>query len=170
MVGLIVSKQNSSDKVVKEYCSILVKGNFGDILDIAYLPEGEFITKDKIEELKKVYLEKMEENNNNITSCTFTKANETDESIEYKLTMEKTNGKDTSNIEVRKKDNKIVIDGLYKEENLTVFKDSTVYVDNKKISIAPKEKGSNHDVCQEGCRIKFYLRYSHNIFQNFQSI
>ena len=26
------------------------------------------------------------------------------------------------------------------------------------------------DVCQEGCRIKFYIRYSYNVFQNFQSI
>jgi len=26
------------------------------------------------------------------------------------------------------------------------------------------------DVCQEGCRIEFYIRYSCNIFQNFQSI
>ena len=27
-----------------------------------------------------------------------------------------------------------------------------------------------YDVCQEGCRIKFYIRYSYNVFQNFQSI
>lgn len=31
-------------------------------------------------------------------------------------------------------------------------------------------KSTNGDVCQEGCRIKFYIRYSCNVFQNFQSI
>ena len=35
IVCLIVLKQNSTDKVVKKYCNILVSGNFGDILDIA---------------------------------------------------------------------------------------------------------------------------------------
>lgn len=138
LLFLVASKRNSPEKVIKEYCNILVNGNYGDTLDIAYFPDSEYITKDKIEELKKVHFENMKKQNNNITSCTYTKANETDEYITYKLIMETTNGKDTSNIEVRKDDNKIVLDGLYKEKSLTVFKGSTVYIDNEEVSFKPK--------------------------------
>lgn len=151
VILIIAFKQNSPEKVVKEYCDILVNGNYGDALDIAYFPDSEFITKDKIEELKKVYFEKMKKDNNNITSCTYTKANETDETITYKLTMEKTNGKNTSNIEISKKDNKIMLDGLYKEKSLTVFKGSTVYVDNKEVSIKPKVRKN------EGNQVENYV-------------
>jgi hypothetical protein len=45
-------------------------------------------------------------------------------------------------------------------------------VTNNFLSISPyhEECFSKDDVCQEGCRIKFYIRYSYNVFQNFQSI
>lgn len=90
-----ITKKNSPEKVIDEYCDILVKGNFEDALDLMYFPESEFITEEKIEELKDEYYKKMSEDFNNIVNCTYTETKETDEIIYYKIVMEKTDGNDT---------------------------------------------------------------------------
>lgn len=104
IVATFVIINNNPNKAIKKYCDIMVKGNYGDILDVAYLPDSEFITKEKIEEAKQKYFERMK--NSSITSCTYTKANENDETISYKLTI---NGNRTDTMSVDKK-NKESID------------------------------------------------------------
>lgn len=127
----VINTSNNPDNVVKKYCDIMVKGNYGDILDIAYFPESEFITKDKIEEGKKVYYEKMKEERNDVISCTFSKANETEEKITYKLTI---NENSTDTLELDKKTNKVIIKDIYEDDIVTVCKNSTVTVEDKDIS------------------------------------
>ena len=142
IVGIICTAcgATGTEKTAKVYCEILIKGDYGNILDIAYLPESEFITEEKVNEAKQVYFEKMKEKSSSISKCTPTEVNDTDESIEYKLTMEGSEGENTSSIKVRKEDNKIVIDDVYRTETVKVFKDSVVYIDGKEISIKPEEE------------------------------
>lgn len=109
-VSVIKSKINSTEKSIKKYCDILEEGNYADILDLVYFPKSEFITKEKIDELKPIFFEKMKEENNDIVDCTYTEANETDDILIYKLVMETSDGQDTGSIEVRKKDGKIILD------------------------------------------------------------
>ena len=137
-VSVIKSKINSTEKTIKEYCDILVEGNYADILDLVYFPKSEFITKEKIDELKPIFFEKMKEENNDIVECTYTEANETDDILTYKLVMETSEGQATGSIEVRKKDGKIILDGLYMDRTIEVFKDSQINIDDIELTTDPE--------------------------------
>lgn len=137
-VSVIKSKINSTEKSIKKYCDILEEGNYADILDLVYFPKSEFITKEKIDELKPIFFEKMKEENNDIVDCTYTEANETDDILIYKLVMETSGGQDTGSIEVRKKDGKIILDGLYMDRTIEVFKDSQVNIDDIELTTDPE--------------------------------
>lgn len=137
-VSVIKSKINSTEKNIKEYCDILVEGNYADILDLVYFPKSEFITKEKIDELKPVFFEKMKEENNDIVECTYTEANETGDILTYKLVMETSEGQATRSIEVRKKDGKIILDGLYMDRTIEVFKDSQINIDDIELTRNPE--------------------------------
>ena len=132
---LIVNLGNSPEKNIKKYCDSIVKGTYGDIIDIAYIPDSEFITKDKIEKEKQIYFENMSKESN-ITSCEYSKANETDEKITYKLTI---NGDSTKNIDVDKKTNKIILDGIYETKTIETFVDSKVTIDGKEVKDVSKQ-------------------------------
>lgn len=134
-IVLIVNLGNSPEKNIKKYCDSIVKGTYRDIIDIAYIPDSEFITKDKIEKEKQIYFENMSKENN-ITSCEYSKANETDEKITYKLTI---NGDSTKNIDVDKKTNKIILDGIYETKTIETFVDSKVTIDGKEVKDVSKQ-------------------------------
>ena len=53
--------------------------------------------------------------------CTYDKIDETKDIISYKLIITTDNGDETRDIEVRKKDGKIVLDDLYAERYIKVF-------------------------------------------------
>ncbi len=168
---LVITKTSGPEKVAKEYCDILVKGNFEEIIDLTYFPESEFITEEKLDELKDEYYDRMSKDYSNIVGCTYTETKDTEKTILYKITMEKTDGNETATIEVNKKSNKIIQENLYKKVKITVHKGATVMVDDKEISIEPKEKtekdGTNVHVY--GLMIlddvKYNLNITHSIFE-----
>lgn len=134
IVGVLVFSGNAkgTDSVIKKYCEILKKGNYGDIIDIAYFPESQLITKEKLEEKKKQYFEEMRESNNtNITKYKYSKINEDDEKISYKIVL---NDTDVKNIDLLKAENKLLIEDLYEERNLKVVVDSKVIVDGVELT------------------------------------
>lgn len=129
IVGVVVFSGNAkgTDSVIKKYCEILKKGNYGDIIDIAYFPESQLITKEKLEEKKKQYFEEMRNSNNtNITKYEYSKINEDDEKISYKIVL---NDTDVKNIDLLKAENKLLIEDLYEEKKLEVIVDSKVIVE-----------------------------------------
>ena len=129
----------TTENIAEQYCNILVKGNYGDILDIAYLPQSDLITKEKIEEAKQNYFVEMSKNNNTITTCEANQTNEDDEKIYYKLIK---NGTDTENIEVDKKTNKIIIKDLYVNSEIKVGDDTTVYIDGVELKNPEKKSAA----------------------------
>lgn len=138
IIVIVFLTRNSPDKIAKKYGDILVKGNYGNILDITYFPKSEFITKEKIEQAKSNYFEQMKRRNNEITSYTYSVASETDDKVIYKLIF---NGKTTQNIEVDKKTNKILMDDLYNTKTIETYAESIVTIDGKEISNPRKENG-----------------------------
>ncbi len=126
-----VSNLNSPEKVVARYCDILVNGNYGDILDIADLPESEFITKDIINGAKANFRERFLEENEEAISCTYTMATEDDEKVSYKLVI---NESSTKTLDIKKSNNKAIIDDIYVEANIYSPLGSSVTVDNIDIS------------------------------------
>lgn len=139
MILIFTSCSNKSEKVVEEYCNLLENGNYEDVVSIIYFPENEFVTDDKVEQFKKAYAKRMFEKYSDILSCTNEVVSETDEKITYLLTIETPTETEKMNIDVRKKEGKIVIDGVFKEQYLTVFKNTKVTVDGKEISVVPEE-------------------------------
>lgn len=163
------------EETVKKYCDNLVGGSFGDILELVYFPESEFITKDKIEEIKPVFFEKMTEENNDIVNCTYSEANETDDIITYKLIMETTNGNDTQNIDIRKKDNKIILEDMYADRHIKVFKDSKISIDGEKLEGEPKSETvdeNNVDIYTITVLpdAEYDIKVTHSIFNDMEVI
>lgn len=134
IVGVVVFSGNAkgTDSVIKKYCEILKKGNYGDIIDIAYFPESQLITKEKLEEKKKQYFEEMRNSNNtNITKYEYSKINEDDEKISYRIVL---NDTDVKNIDLLKAENKLLIEDLYEERSLKVRVDSKVTIDDMELT------------------------------------
>lgn len=134
VVGIIVFSGNAkgTDSVIKKYCDILKNGNYGDIIDIAYFPESQLITKEKLEEKKKQYFEEMRNSNNtNVKKYEYSKTNEDEEKISYKIIL---NDTDVKNIDLLKAENKLLIEDLYEERSLKVNVDSKVIVDGVELT------------------------------------
>lgn len=134
IVGVVILNGNAKgpDSIIKQYCDILKKGNYGDIIDIAYFPESELITKEKLEEKKKQYFEEMRNSNNaNVTKYEYSQTNEDDEKISYKVVL---NGTDVINVDLLKSENKLLIEDLYEERSLKVVVDSKVSVDGVELT------------------------------------
>ncbi len=122
---------NKAEKIAEQYCDILIKENYEDMLDIAYLPDSKFLTDKRKDEAKEIFAKKMKENKKTITTCTTTKSKEDDNKIYYKLTI---NDNDSLNIEVDKKTNKVYIDDLYEERSIESYSSSKVSVDGVELS------------------------------------
>lgn len=171
IISLVGCTKNNTDKVVKEYCELLKNGNYKQILDLAYFPENDFITKDKIEERKESYADEMKKSYDDVLDCTFTKSEENDETISYKLVLETEQGKETETIELNKKENKIIFDDLYDEKSITVCQGSTVYLDDIEISAQPKkdtESGNNVDIYNIVLLndVPYTLKVTHPLFED----
>lgn len=136
MVLALTGCGKSSKNVAEQYCNILVKGNYGDMLDIAYFPKSDLITKDKIKEAKQNYFEEMSKNNNNVTSCEVNQTNEDDKKIYYKVVK---NGTDTENIEIDKKTNKVIIKDLYVNSIVKVGDGTTTFIDGVELKDPQKK-------------------------------
>ena len=124
----------SPEKTIETYCNSLVEKKYADILDLAYFPKSDYITSEKIKDSKSGFIDKMVEENEGVKDCTYDKIDETKDIISYKLIITTENGDETRDIEVRKKDGKIVLDDLYAERYIKVFKDSKVSIDGKKVT------------------------------------
>ena len=124
----------SPEKTIETYCNSLVEKKYADILDLAYFPKSDYITSEKIKDSKSGFIDKMGEENEGVKDCTYDKIDETKDIISYKLIITTDNGDETRDIEVRKKDGKIVLDDLYAERYIKVFKDSKVSIDGKKVT------------------------------------
>ena len=124
----------SPEKTIETYCNSLVEKKYADILDLAYFPKSDYITSEKIKDSKSGFIDKMVEENEGVKDCTYDKIDETKDIISYKLIITTDNGDETRDIEVRKKDGKIVLDDLYAERYIKVFKDSKVSIDGKKVT------------------------------------
>ena len=124
----------SPEKTIETYCNSLVEKKYADILDLAYFPKSDYITSEKIKDSKSGFIDKMVEENEGVKDCTYDKIDETKDIISYKLIITTDNGAETRDIEVRKKDGKIVLDDLYAERYIKVFKDSKVSIDGKKVT------------------------------------
>ena len=136
----------SPEKTIETYCNSLVEKKYADILDLAYFPKSDYITSEKIKDSKSGFIDKMVEENEGVKDCTYDKIDETKDIISYKLIITTDNGDETRDIEVRKKDGKIVLDDLYAERYIKVFKDSKVSIDGKKVTgkTESKEDDGNH--------------------------
>ena len=121
----------SPEKTIETYCNSLVEKKYADILDF---PKSDYITSEKIKDSKSGFIDKMVEENEGVKDCTYDKIDETKDIISYKLIITTDNGDETRDIEVRKKDGKIVLDDLYAERYIKVFKDSKVSIDGKKVT------------------------------------
>ena len=130
----------SPEKTIETYCNSLVEKKYADILDLAYFPKSDYITSEKIKDSKSGFIDKMVEENEGVKDCTYDKIDETKDIISYKLIITTDNGDETRDIEVRKKDGKIVLDDLYAERYIKVFKDSKVSIDGKKVTGKPERK------------------------------
>lgn len=124
----------SPEKTIETYCNSLVEKKYADILDLAYFLKSDYITSEKIKDSKSGFIDKMVEENEGVKDCTYDKIDETKDIISYKLIITTDNGDETRDIEVRKKDGKIVLDDLYAERYIKVFKDSKVSIDGKKVT------------------------------------
>lgn len=124
----------SPEKTIETYCNSLVEKKYADILDLAYFPKSDYITSEKIKDSKSGFIDKMVEENEGVKDCTYDKIDETKDIISYKLIITTDNGDETRDIEVRKKDGKIVLDDLYAERYIKVFKDSKVSIDGMKVT------------------------------------
>ena len=124
----------SPEKTIETYCNSLVEKKYADILDLAYFPKSDYITSEKIKDSKSGFIDKMVEENEGVKDCTYDKIDETKDIISYKLIITTDNGDETRDIEVRNKDGKIVLDDLYAERYIKVFKDSKVSIDGKKVT------------------------------------
>lgn len=124
----------SPEKTIETYCNSLVEKKYSDILDLAYFPKSDYITSEKIKDSKSGFIDKMVEENEGVKDCTYDKIDETKDKISYKVVITTDNGDETRDIEVRKKDGKIVLDDLYAERYIKVFKDSKVSIDGKKVT------------------------------------
>lgn len=124
----------SPEKTIETYCNSLVEKKYADILDLAYFPKSDYITSEKIKDSKSGFIDKMVEENEGVKDCTYDKIDETKDIISYKLIITTDNGDETRDIEVRKKDGKNVLDDLYAERYIKVFKDSKVSIDGKKVT------------------------------------
>lgn len=124
----------SPEKTIETYCNSLVEKKYSDILDLAYFPKSDYITNEKIKDSKSGFIDKMVEENEGVKDCTYDKIDETKDKISYKVVITTDNGDETRDIEVRKKDGKIVLDDLYAERYIKVFKDSKVSIDGKKVT------------------------------------
>lgn len=124
----------SPEKTIETYCNSLVEKKYADILDLAYFPKSDYITSEKIKDSKSGFIDKMVKENEGVKDCTYDKIDETKDIISYKLIITTDNGDETRDIEVRKKDGKIVLDDLYAERYIKVFKDSKVSIDGKKVT------------------------------------
>lgn len=78
---------------------------------------------------------------------------------------------DTTTVEIGKENNKIIQEDLYKKVKLTVHKGATILVDDKKISIEPKEKTQEDGEVVEVysfiilADVKYDLGITHSIFE-----
>ena len=100
---------NTPDKVAEYYCDILVKGNYGDILDIADLPKSEFINEESIKNAKSNFRKRFMKDNDGAVSCTYSVAEETDDLVSYKLAI---NEETTKTIDIKKSNNKVIIENI----------------------------------------------------------
>lgn len=130
MAFMLTGCGNKTDKVAEQYCDILIKENYKDMIDIAYYPDDKLLTSKKEEAGEKI-AQKMKESKKTITSCEATKSSEDDDKIYYKLTI---NDNDSLNIEVDKKTNKIYVDDLYEERTIEAYSSSKVSVDGIELS------------------------------------
>lgn len=174
-LSVFLITRNNTDKTVKEYSELLVKGNYSDILDLVYFPKSEFITKEKINELKKFYFNEMTEENDDILDCTFTKSEENDDMILYKLILETTDGQETDTLKLQKKENKILLEDLYEEKTITVNGGSTVYLDDVQISSVPEKSnqdGSSVDIYTVTLlnNVSYNLKVTHPLFKDIETI
>lgn len=127
---MLTGCKNKNETIAEQYCDILIKENYGDLINIAYYPDDKLLTNKK-EEAKEQLSKKMKEKKKTITSCKPMKSSEDDNKIYYKLTI---NENDSMNIEIDKKSNKIYIDNLYEERTITTYKSSKVSVDGIELS------------------------------------
>lgn len=130
----------SPEKTIETYCNSLVEKKYSDILDLAYFPKSDYITSEKIKDSKSGFIDKMVEENEGVKDCTYDKIDETKDKISYKVVITTDNGDETRDIEVRKKDGKIILDDLYAERYIKVFKDSKVSIDGKEVTDKPESK------------------------------
>lgn len=141
ILNVVGGGKGSPDKVIAKYCDIMVNGNYGDLLDIADLPDTPQFSKEKIAEAKPGFREFMEKNNNAVTSCTYTKADEDDEQIVYKLILNKDK---TDTVKIKKSNNSVMdIEGVYDNLRIEVDTESVLMIDGE---IVPEEyRGSDSD-------------------------
>lgn len=137
---IINNKKGSPEKTIDKYCKILVDGNYGDIIGIVHFPESNLITDKKIEELKSNYYDKMAKEYDDVVNCTYTQANETEDTITYKVIVETSGGEDTEKIEVGKKDNKIILEDIYAERHIEVYEGAKVYIDGVELNDKPESQ------------------------------
>lgn len=174
-LSIFLISRNNTDKTVKEYSELLINGNYSDILDLAYFPNSEFITEEKINELKEYYFNETADENSNIIDCTFVKSEENDDMILYKLTLETTDGQETDTLKLQKKENKLLLDGLYDKKTITVNSGSTVYLDDIQISSTPEKSmqdGSSVDIYNVTLlnNVSYNLKITHPFFKDIETI
>lgn len=131
LTGCGKEKLDSPEKIASKYCDILVKGNYGDILDIADMPSNEFTTQEKIDGAKDNFRERFMKDNDDATSCTYTLASENDEKASYKLVI---NDSKTKTIDIKKSNNKVIIEDIYIDADIYSPIGSTVSMGGTDIS------------------------------------
>lgn len=141
VVSITGCGKGGKDGVIKKYGDILMKGNYGDIIDIAYFPESELITKETLEKKKTQYTNEMRKTSN-VTSFDYVVSSEDDEKISYKITL---NGNETQHIDLIKDKNKLVIDGLYEEVERRVYKESKITYNGKELTNKLDKQDGHYD-------------------------
>ena len=66
MALMLTGCGNKEEKVAEQYCDILIKENYGDMIDITYFPDDKLLTNKK-DEAKEQLTKKMKENKKTIT-------------------------------------------------------------------------------------------------------
>lgn len=166
---IMTACSNNPESTIKNYSDMLANGEYDKILELAYIPESDYITKEKLNDFKDIFIDMIVDKYGDITECTYTEIDETNDTITYKLLMQTSDGQDTENIEVRKEDNKLLLDNLYDDVTLTVYSGSTVYIDGEKITMKPKSVKSNGNSADEYTltileNINYKLKITHPIF------
>lgn len=152
-VGILFSfgkkEKNTPENTIMQYCNILIDGNYGDMINLTYFPESEFITDEKKQMVYEKIYDDVKEEYRNVIDCQYSTSKETDESVEYKVIFDNGDIKQTEFIEVEKETNKIISTQYYKEEEIYVYSGSKVFVDENEIpaiNIYGQDKDTHKDI------------------------